>query len=132
MPNTQSDLETLVRRYLAGVDGQNLDEIFLTLTEDCLFTVETHQIKLQGREDITAMFNRLWANHKSVQHDRFNFVTDPDRNRIAVQFRVSNTLHSDDVVHKSNCNFFEIKNGRFCSVNVYMAGENTLDVPGSQ
>ena len=119
--------ERLVRRYFGGVDNQNLDDIFQTLAEDCVFTIETHQIFLQGRDKITQMFQRLWESHKSVRHDRFNFVVDIDCNRIAVQFRVINTLHDDGLVYKSNCNIFEIKNGLFSSVNVYMAGENTLD-----
>lgn len=123
--------EDLVHRYFGGVDGQNLDEIFQTLTEDCVFTVETHQVRLQGRDEIAGMFHRLWRNHKSVRHDQFNFVTDTGRNRIAVQFRVTNTLHDGSLVHKSNCNFFEVKDGLFSSVNVYMAGENTLDAPDS-
>ena len=125
------DPESLVRRYFAAVDGEDLEEIFQTLTEDCIFTVETHLVRLQGRNEIAQMFHRLWKNHESVRHDRFNFVTDIDRNRIAVQFRVANTLHDGSLVYKSNCNFFDVKKGLFSSVNVYMAGENTLDSPNS-
>jgi hypothetical protein len=38
-----------------------------------------------------------------------------------------NTLHSGQLVYKSNCNFFTVTDGRFSTVTVYMAGENTLD-----
>ena len=120
------DPEGLVLRYFCGVDGQNLEKIFQTLADDCIFTVETHQVRLQGRDEIESMFRRLWQNHQSVRHDRFNFVTDAVRNRVAVQFQVTNRLHDGSLVHKSNCNFFEISNDLFSSVNVYMAGENTL------
>ena len=125
------DPEGLVLRYFCGEDGQNLEKIFQTLADDCIFTVETHQVRLQCGEEIAGMFNRLWRNHKSVRHDRFKFVTDAGRNRVAVQFRVTNTLHDGSLVYKSNCNFFEIKNELFSSVNVYMAGENTLNIPDS-
>ena len=50
---------------------------------------------------------------------------------VAVQFRVTNTLKNGDMVLKSNCNFFEVQGGKFKRVNVYMAGENTLNAPGS-
>ncbi len=124
-------LEDLVRDYFRGVDGEDLEGIFQTLDDDCIFTVETHQIHLQGRDQISAMFQRLWDNHKSVRHDHFIFVTDPDTSRIAVQFRVTNTLEDGQQVFKSNSNFFEVERGKFRRVNVYMAGENTLSLPDS-
>jgi len=126
------DLEDLVRQYFRGVDGEDLGEIFHTLCEDCVFTVETHNIHLRGRDQITTMFKRLWDNHESVRHDRFNFVCDPEAGRIAVQFRVTNTLEDGEQVFKSNCNFFVMRDGRFSQVNVYMAGDNTLNLPDSR
>jgi hypothetical protein len=131
MSENRFELEGLVRRYFSGVDNQNLNEIFQTLAENCAFSVETHKIHLQGRDKITQMFHRLWGTHKSVRHDHFKFVTDTGRNRIAVQFRVINTLHDGNLVYKSNCNFFGVQDGLFSSVNVYMAGENTLDASDS-
>jgi len=129
MSGSRTELEQLVRRYFSGVDTQDLGEIFATLAQDCIFTVETHQIELRGRDRIAQMFYRLWANHTSVRHDRFSFVTDVANDRIAVQFRVTNTLPDGSLVHKSNCNFFAVTHGLFTSVNVYMAGKNTLDAP---
>ena len=129
MSENRTVLEEMVRRYFKGVDTHDLEGIFSTLAEDCVFTVETHQVRLQGREQITQMFLRLWESHKSVQHSQFSFVTDTDLGRVAVQFRVTNTLHDGSLVFKSNCNFFVMKDGLFSSVNVYMAGANTLDVP---
>ena len=127
MSDDRKKLEELVLRYFKAVDTHDLDGIFRTLSEDCIFTVETHQVCLQGRAKITDMFHRLWANHQSVQHDQFRFVTDATRNRVAVQFRVTNTLPDGSIVHKSNCNFFVMEAGLFNHVNVYMAGENTLN-----
>jgi len=131
MSNVLFDPEGLVHRYFSGVDGQDLEKIFQTLADDCVFTVETHRVRLQGRDEIDGMFHRLWRNHKSVCHDRFKFVTDAGRNRVAVQFQVTNTRHDGSLVLKSNCNFFEIRHALFSSVNVYMAGENTLNIPDS-
>ena len=124
-------LEAMVRTYFAGVDSEDLDLVFTTLAPECVFTVETHQVHLEGRPEITAMFARLWSGHKSVRHDQFKFMTDPKAGRVAVQFRVTNTLPDDSLVYKSNCNFFTVTKGMFSAVNVYMAGANTLHDPKS-
>ena len=125
--NQKINSEDLVLRYFKGVDKEDINAILTTLTEDCVFSIETHKIKLVGHEEITSMFKRLWKNHKSVEHKEFYFVKDHINNRIAVRFQVKNVLHNDQIVLKSNCNFFTLKNGIFSEVRVYMAGENTLN-----
>lgn len=117
----------LVRRYFGGVDGKDFEAIKSTLTEDCVFTVETHGVELNGTAEIAGMFERLWARHAAVRHQDFVFVPAPEEQRIAVRFAVVNTRHDGTLAHKSNCNFFELRDGRFCRVAVYMAGENTLE-----
>ena len=116
----------LVRRYFEAVDGENFAAIAATLAEDCVFTVETHAIRLEGLDEIREMFVRLWADHAAVRHYDFVHVAAPDDGRIATRFSVVNTERDGDQIHKSNCNFFEIRDGQFSRVAVYMAGENTL------
>ena len=128
--NQKINSEDLVLRYFRGVDKEDINAILTTLTEDCVFSIETHKIKLVGHEEITSMFERLWKNHKSVEHREFYFVKDHISNQIAVRFQVKNVLHNDQIVLKSNCNFFTLKNGIFSEVRVYMAGENTLNKEG--
>ena len=128
--NQKINSEDLVLRYFKGVDKEDINAILTTLTEDCVFSIETHKIKLVGHEEITSMFKRLWKNHKSVEHREFYFVKDHISNQIAVRFQVKNVLHNGQIVLKSNCNFFTLKNGIFSEVRVYMAGENTLDKEG--
>jgi ketosteroid isomerase-like protein len=126
----KTDYEELVLDYFKGVDEENIDAILETLTEDCVFSIETHGIKLVGHKEIISMFKRLWKNHKSVEHKEFYFVKDPIGNQIAVRFQVKNVLPDDQIVSKSNCNFFTLKDGIFSEVRVYMAGENTLNKEG--
>ncbi|MDG0986375.1 MAG: nuclear transport factor 2 family protein [Paracoccaceae bacterium] len=126
----KTDYEELVLDYFKGVDEENIDAILETLTEDCVFSIETHGIKLVGHKEIISMFKRLWKNHKSVEHKEFYFVKDPIGNQIAVRFQVKNVLRDDQIVSKSNCNFFTLKDGIFSEVRVYMAGENTLNKEG--
>ena len=117
----------LVERYFAAVDGEDLGGVLATLASDCVFTVETHGVRLVGHDEIAGMFRRLWANHAAVRHSDFLHVAAPQGGRIATRFQVQNTEHDGSLTHKSNCNFFEIKNGVFTAIAVYMAGPNTLE-----
>ena len=119
--------ENLVLKYFKGVDEENISSVLDTLTEDCVFSIETHGIKLVGHDEITSMFKRLWKNHASVEHRNFYFVKDAVKNQVAVRFQVINILHNNQIISKSNCNFFTLKDGIFSEVRVYMAGENTLN-----
>ena len=125
--NEKINSENLVLQYFKGVDEEDIDAILKTLTEDCVFSIETHRIKLVGHEEITSMFKRLWKNHKSVEHKKFNFVKDHMSNQVAVRFQVKNVLLNGQFIFKSNCNFFTLRDGLFSEVRVYMAGENTLN-----
>lgn len=123
---TKKEMIELVGRYFASVDGEDFAAIESTLTEDCVFTVETHAIRLVGLDEIREMFVRLWDDHAAVRHYDFVHVAAPDDGRIAARFSVVNTHRDGRQIHKSNSNFFEIRDGRFSRVAVYMAGENTL------
>ena len=117
----------LVERYFSAVDDENLNVILETISKDCVFTVETHGVQLTGTDEITEMFQRLWGNHDAVRHYDFRFVPDPHGDRIAAQFQVENTEQDGSLTHKSNCNVFDIHEGRFSRIAVYMTGANTLD-----
>lgn len=123
---TEDELIDLVKTYFAAVDAEDLPGVLSTLSPDCVFSVETHGVQLQGHDEITGMLRRLWSDHQAVRHDRFAFVPSAATGRIAAQFQVTNTLLDGRLVHKSNCNFFHAQNGVFDNVAVYMAGENTL------
>ena len=123
---TREELIDLVRNYFASVDAEDMPRVLSTLTEDCRFSVETHNVVLTGHQEIQGMLKRLWLRHAAVQHDRFRFVVELEAGKIAARFRVVNTFHNGETVTKANCNFFTVRDGRFDTVVVYMAGENTL------
>ena len=122
-----SPLKQLVTDYFTFVDTEDLPSILQLMTPECVFTVETHGVKLSSHEEISAMFHRLWDNHQWVKHDQFNWVEGATDDDIAVRFRVTNKLKNGEIVNKSNCNFFTMKQGLFSEIRVYMAGENTLN-----
>ena len=120
-----SDAQDMVRRYFAAVDSEDLAGILALLTDDCVFSVETHGVVLNGHAEVSGMFRRLWADHREVRHRNFRFVA--LGSRAAVQFLVENVELDGSLTHKSNCNFFDVTEDRFSRVAVYMAGPNTLD-----
>lgn len=124
---TEAEQIALVERYFAAVDAEDLDGVLATLRSDCAFTVETHGVALSGQDEIAGMLRRLWANHGGVRHHGFTHVAHPASGRIASRFSVENTETDGSITRKSNCNFFEIVDGRFARIAVYMAGQNTLE-----
>ena len=122
----RDELTALVEKYFSSVDGEDFDTLRSTLTDDCVFSVETHGIEVHGIDAIAEMFDRLWSDHEAVQHKAFTHVPDPEGGRIASRFTVVNTELNGDLTYKSNCNFFEVEGDRFSRVAVYMAGPNTL------
>ena len=64
---TRDELINLVRTYFAGVDGEDLEKIFSTFTEDCRFSVETHGVELRGRDAISGMFEREMKREKNLE-----------------------------------------------------------------
>ena len=124
---TSDTLIALVERYFNAVDGEDLAALLDTLRPGCVFTVETHGVRLEGHAAIGEMFARLWTDHKAVRHHQFTHVPDPANGRIAARFQVENTELDSSLTLKSNCNFFELEGDKFSAVAVYMAGPNTLE-----
>ncbi len=47
-----SSLQQLVLTYFRGVDEQDPSLIFETLAPDCVFSVETHGVEMNGHKEI--------------------------------------------------------------------------------
>lgn len=124
---TSDELIALVERYFNAVDAESMPSLLDTLSPDCVFTVETHDVRLEGHTAISEMFAQLWKDHKAVRHHQFVHVPDPTNGQIASRFQVENTELDGSLTHKSNCNFFESDGDSFSAVAVYMAGPNTLE-----
>lgn len=120
-------MENRVLRYFKAVDQEDIESLLGTLSEDCVFRVETHGVELIGHDAIRGMFERLWSAHAAVRHEDFHHVTEPEKGRIASQFRVVNTHHDGGLTYKSNCNFFTVRDEKFSAISVYMTGDNTLN-----
>ena len=74
---TKQQMIDLVERYFQGVDVMDYGAIAETLDGECVFTVETHNVRFQGIAEIERMFRRLWDDHAAVSHQDFIFAIIP-------------------------------------------------------
>lgn len=120
-------IDLVERHYFRNVDNKNLESLLKCFAEDAVLTVKTAGVSHRGREEgIRNMFSNLNDEIDTIYHGEFRHVVDVENQCIASEFLVQNTYEDGSHVEKRNCNFFEIHNGVFKSVHVYMMGENTL------
>tara|TARA_B100001559_G_C16149448_1_gene461232 strand:- start:36 stop:425 length:390 start_codon:yes stop_codon:yes gene_type:complete len=116
-----------VDSYFKSVDSKDIEKVLSTMNESIIFSIPTHNVTKNGKEEVKDMFEKLFIDHKEVWHGDFTHTIDTESQKLASTFTVKNTEHDDSIVIKYNCNFFEIENGKFSSITVYMQGENTLN-----
>lgn len=120
-------LQALVERYFSAVDRGDLAATLACFAPDCRFGIANHGVYYQGRDtELRGMYERLGSRYARVWHGDFDHVIDVPNQRVASRFRVENTTHAGELLHKNNCNFFEVRDGLFVQVSVYMSGENSL------
>jgi ketosteroid isomerase-like protein len=123
----QVQMQALVERYFAAVDEMNMQATLACFVPDARFVIANHEVQYQGRDTgLRGMFERLHDRYASVWHGDFDHVIDVPRQRVASRFRVENTTHAGEKLHKNNCNFFVLREGLFAQVYVYMSGDNSL------
>lgn len=123
----EPQLQELVERYFASVDRMDVAATLSCFTPDAHFCIANHGVSYHGRDDeLRGMYERLNDRYARVWHGQFDHVFDVPRQRVASRFRVENTTHDGQLLHKNNCNFFELRNGLFSEVFVYMSAENSL------
>lgn len=120
-------LQALVERYFAAVDRKDLAATLACFAPAARFGIANHGVYYQGRDtEVRGMYERLGSRYARVWHGDFEHVIDVPHQRVASRFRVENTTHAGELLHKNNCNFFEVQDGLFVQVLVYMSGDNSL------
>ena len=123
----EAQLVTLVETYFSAVDRKDVDGTLACFAPTARFAIANHGVFYEGRElQIRGMYERLNERYAKVWHGDFTHTVDVAAQRIASRFRVENVTHQGEKLVKNNCNFFEVRDGLFGAVYVYMAGENSL------
>lgn len=121
-----ASLQALVERYFDAVDRKDVVGTLACFSPDPHFCIANHGLSYRGQEALRGMYERLNTRYARIWHGDFDHVLDVPRQRVASRFRVENTTHAGETLHKNNCNFFRVESGRFVEVFVYMSGENSL------
>lgn len=120
-------MQALVERYFAAVDRKDLAATLACFAPDARFGIANHGVFYEGRDSgLRGMFERLNGRYARVWHGDFDHLFDLPAQRVASRFRVENTTHEGQLLHKNNCNFFWLRGGLFSQVLVYMSGDNSL------
>ena len=126
---TDDDLIQLAMRYFTALDSRDADALADTLADDCVLTIETHDITYDGRQAICALFASRWEvpPDRLIQARHHGFTHSPSQSsgRITSQFTV--TYSGPDAPQpKSNANVFSMQAGKITRISVYMAGANSI------
>lgn len=114
-------------KYFRNVDDKNLEPTLACFADDAVLTVQTAGVTHRGRDtEIRRMFADFMAGVEVIYHGDFSHVIDVDGQRIASQFVARNRYGDGRKVEMRNCNFFQVEDGRFKTVTIYMSGENPL------
>jgi ketosteroid isomerase-like protein len=123
----EAQLIALVETYFAAVDRKDVAGTLACFTPSARFGIANHGVFYDGRDtEVRGMYERLNERYAQVWHGDFTHTVDVAAQRIASRFRVENVNHQGEKLVKNNCNFFELKDGLFAAVFVYMTGENSL------
>jgi ketosteroid isomerase-like protein len=116
-----------VETYFAAVDQKDIKATLACFAPHARFAIANHGVLYEGRDlQIRGMYERLNERYAYVWHGDFTHTVDVTSQRIASRFRVENITHQGETLIKNNCNFFEVQDGLFTAVYVYMTGENSL------
>lgn len=120
-------MQALVEGYFAAVDRKDLAATLACFAPDARFGIANHGVFYEGRDSgLRGMFERLNGRYARVWHGDFDHLFDLPAQRVASRFRVENTTHEGQLLHKNNCNFFWMRGAVFTQVLVYMSGDNSL------
>jgi ketosteroid isomerase-like protein len=120
-------VDLVENKYFHNVDGKNLEPALDCFADDAVLTVQTAGVTHHGRDaEIRSMFADFMAAIEVIYHGDFSHVVDVDNQCIASQFVARNRYDDGRKVEMRNCNFFQIDDGRFKTVTIYMSGENPL------
>lgn len=113
-------------RYFFNVDNKNIEPAVACFAEDAELRVQSARVRHTGHGQIRRMFKDFMAATKTIYHGDFSHVVDVDNQRIASQFVARNDYDDGRRVEMRNCNFFQVEDGRFKRVTIYMTDENPL------
>ena len=112
--------------YFSNVDSKSLESALACFAEDAELRIQSAHVSHVGHDQIRRMFRDFMGATKIIYHGNFSHVVDVDNQWIASQFVARNDYDDGGQVEMRNCNFFQVEDGRFKRVTIYMTDENPL------
>ena len=126
MLNREELIALVEDSYFANVDSKNLEPAVACFAEDAELRIQSAHVSHTGHDRIRRMFGDFMGATKIIYHGDFSHVVDVERQWIASQFVARNDYDDGRHVEMRNCNFFQVEDGRFKRVTIYMTDENPL------
>ncbi len=119
-------IELVETHYFGNVDAKRLEPAVKCFHADAVLGVQTAGVVHVGETAIRRMFTDFFGSTKTIFHGDYSHVVDVEAQRIASQFVARNTYNDGRQIEMRNCNFFELRDGLFTRVTIYMSGANPL------
>ena len=126
MLNREELIALVEDAYFSNVDNKNLEPAVACFAEDAELRIQSAHVSHVGHDQIRRMFRDFMGATKIIYHGDFIHVVDVEHQWIASQFVARNDYNDGRHVEMRNCNFFQIEDGRFKRVTIYMTDENPL------
>ena len=126
MLNREELIALVEDAYFSNVDSKNLEPAVACFAEDAELRIQSAHVSRIGHDQIRRMFGDFMGTTKIIYHGDFIHVVDVEHQWIASQFVARNDYDDGRHVEMRNCNFFQIEDGRFKRVTIYMTDENPL------
>ena len=124
---SREELIALVENaYFLNVDNKNVEATVACFAEDAELRIQSAHVSHIGHDQIRRMFQDFAGATKIIYHGDYTHVVDVEHQWIASQFLARNDYDDGGHVEMRNCNFFQVENGLFKRVTIYMTGENPL------
>ena len=124
---TRAELIALVEdTYFHNVDNKNLEPAVACFADDAELRIQSAHVNHTGHDQIRRMFRDFMDGTNVIYHGDFTHVVDVEHQWIASQFVARNDYDDGRHVEMRNCNFFQVEDGRFKRVTIYMTDENPL------
>ena len=126
MLNREELIALVEDAYFHNVDNKNLEPAVACFADDAELRIQSAHVSHTGHDQIRRMFRDFMGATGIIYHGDFTHVVDVERQWIASQFVARNGYDDGRHVEMRNCNFFQVEDGRFKRVTIYMTDENPL------
>lgn len=120
-PERESLIDLVLNRYFARLDARDFDAALACFHEDARFTILPAGLVASGRAAIRSRLEDILARHASVERKPQHIAVDLSTGCVIVGFHAIFTSHDGQRHAMNNVNVWQVRDGRFSDVTVYVS-----------